>query len=261
MLILAFDTTGPDGSAVLFRGPERLAEVRSAGKTNYSVALFEMVDELLGASGSGLAQVELFAAATGPGSFTGIRVGLAAAQGWAKAFERPVQGVSVLDAMVEAAQPRANLAVPLMDARRGEFYLGVFRRGTGVASSHRPAPADLKVAARLSCPLPASDKESRLALLGEGMVLKVSGIAALVEELARAGERELEFIVRENDHAAVALSSQFSDWVRWRTVSSYQAIPIARIALRSAAEGRLQRPEELEATYIRRSDAEMNWPA
>jgi tRNA threonylcarbamoyladenosine biosynthesis protein TsaB len=235
MLILAFDTTSPDGSAALFSGSEQLGDVRSAGKANYSVALFEMVDRLLRAAGRNLAEVELFAAATGPGSFTGIRVGLAAAQGWSKAFGRPVRGISVLEAMVDAAQPRANLAVPLLDARRAEFYLGVFRR-------ERTSEAD----------------RCRFSLTGEGMVLNASRIAALVEEFAQSGGTEADFIGRENDQAALEFSKQLPEWVRWSTVSSYHASAIAQVALRAAMDGRLQQPEELDAYYIRRSDAEIN---
>ena len=64
MVILAFDTTSPDGSAALFSGPELLGSVRSDGKSNYSVALFKMVNGLLSAVGLNLTQIELFAAAT-----------------------------------------------------------------------------------------------------------------------------------------------------------------------------------------------------
>lgn len=235
MLILAFDTTSPDGSTVLFRDLEQLGEVRSDGKTNYSVALFEMVDRLLDGAGATLAEVELFAAATGPGSFTGIRVGLAAAQAWAKAFGRPVLGVSVLEAMVEAAGPQAPVAIPLLDARRSEFYLGIFRRQE------------------------TDTAKPRFSLDGEGNVLNASRIAALVEDLAQSGDAEVDFVARDGDQSTLDLRAQLPSWVKWSTVSSYLAASIARLALRAAREGHLQQPEELDALYIRRSDAEVNW--
>jgi tRNA threonylcarbamoyladenosine biosynthesis protein TsaB len=236
MLILAFDTTSPDGSIVLFRDLEQLGEVRSDGKSNYSVALFEMVDRLLGGGGATLAEVELFAAATGPGSFTGIRVGLAAAQAWAKAFGRPVLGVSVLEAMVGAARPHAKVAIPLLDARRAEFYLGVFsRQETGDA------------------------EESRFTLAGEGRVLSAVGVAALVEDIAQSGDAEVDLVARDGDQSVFDLRAQLPSWVKWSTVSSYLAASIARLAWRAAREGHLQHPEELDALYIRRSDAEVNW--
>jgi tRNA threonylcarbamoyladenosine biosynthesis protein TsaB len=237
MLILAFDTTGPHGSASLFREAEQVGEVRSSGQTNYSVALFEMVSRLLDSANFNLADVEIFAAATGPGSFTGIRVGLAAAQAWAKAFGRPVCGVSVLEAMVNAAQPGATIAVPLLDARRAEFYLGVFRRE-----------------------VTGEGPEFRFSLSGEGMVMNAAGVASLAEHVVSGGDAETVFILRENDEAAFELSKQLPASLNWGRVSSYLSASIARVAWQSARAGQLQQPEELDAWYIRRSDAEINWP-
>jgi len=238
MLILAFDTTSPDGGAALHREALSLGEVRAPGKVNYSVALFEMVERLLSGSGLRLAEVELFAAATGPGSFTGIRVGLAAAQGWARAFGRPVRGVSVLEAMVEAAQPPGAAAVPLLDARRGEFYLGVYRRTPGAA----PGSA-----------------AGTFSLSGEGLVRSPAGIDAVAAELTREQDAGVTFIAREQDHAAHELARQLPAACAWSTVPDFQGGAIARVAWRAAREGRLQQPRELDAWYIRRSDAELNW--
>jgi len=235
MLVLAFDTTSPDGGAALLRDFELLGEVRAEGTSNYSVAIFDLVDRLLAAAGVGLNQIELFAAATGPGSFTGIRVGLAAAQAWAKAFGRPVRGVSVLEAMVAAAEPRAAVAVPLLDARRSEFYLGVFRRETGVNS-----------------------QQSRFELDGEGLALSTTGIASLAEEIAGGDSSKAEFIVCECDRAAIELSKQLPGWIGWDTVSRHHAASIGAVAVRAAREGQLQLPEDLDAWYIRRPDAEIH---
>src|SRR5208337_5116305 len=140
MLILALDTTSEVGGVGVFRDHERLARVANDGPANrYSVSLFYMVDQAIeeakvrhGMPARGLADMGLIAVATGPGSFTGIRVGLAAAQGWAKAFDLPVRGVSVLEALVVAAQIQADWAAPILDARRGEFFVGLFRRVVGV---------------------------------------------------------------------------------------------------------------------------------
>jgi tRNA threonylcarbamoyl adenosine modification protein YeaZ len=235
MLILAFDTTSPDGSAVLLRDGEPLGEVRSEGKSNYSVALFEMVDRVLGEAGVTLDQVELFAAATGPGSFTGIRVGLAAAQAWATAFGRQVSGVSVLEAMVEGAQPQASIAVPLLDARRNEYYLGVFQNE----------------AARTS-------EGAGFLLAGECQVLAADAVSVFIVDVLRNVRGHVSIVSRECDKAVLDLRTQLPT-AGWIMVPPYLAGPIARVALRAAAEGRLQQPQELDALYIRRSDAEINW--
>jgi len=111
MLILALDTTSERGGVALHRDLECLAAAENAGGTSYSVSLFEMTQQALAAAGAALADVALFAVATGPGSFTGIRVGVAAAQGWAQALGRPAAGVSVLEALVEEARPDADWAL------------------------------------------------------------------------------------------------------------------------------------------------------
>src|SRR5271157_3968172 len=139
MLILAFDTTSERGGAGVFQDAESLAWVPNEGPANrYSITLFEMVEQALALAHLELREIELYAAANGPGSFTGIRVGLAAARAWGKAFNRRVRGVSVLEAMVYKqglgarglglGSPAPDLCFPILDARRGEFFLGGFRR-------------------------------------------------------------------------------------------------------------------------------------
>jgi tRNA threonylcarbamoyladenosine biosynthesis protein TsaB len=239
MLILGFDTTSPEGGAALHRDGESLGDLHSDGKPNYSVALFEMTDRLLANAGVRLEDVDVFAAASGPGSFTGIRVGLAAAQGWAKAFGRPVRGVSVLEAMVEAARPQADVALPLLDARRSEFYGGVFRRDVGSGA--------------------ASNSTGGFVLAGDAFAANAARIASVVTELTDAGNSAIDIIIREHDEAAIELAATLSSSVNRTKVPGFLAGAIVSVALRAAREGRLQQPEELDAWYIRRSDAEMKW--
>ena len=139
MLILAFDTTSEMGGVGIFRDTECLASIPNAGQANqYSITLFEMVEQALASAHRELREIDLYAAANGPGSFTGIRVGLAAARAWGKAFDRRVRGVSVLEAMVnKACQPLNQEALP---SPGGE---GARRRraGEGCLSSQRsPTP-------------------------------------------------------------------------------------------------------------------------
>ena len=240
MLILAFDTTSPHGSAALYQDSDPLAELQPESTVSYSIALFEMVERLLLKAGAHLPDVELFAATTGPGSFTGIRVGLAAAQGWAKALGRPVCGVSVLEAMVEAACPQGHaVAVPLLDARRGEFYLGVFRHHSSAKET--------------------SSSDEAFLLSDEARALGASEIRRLLNELGpNTGER-ITLISGAHDQAALELIRSLHSPLEHVTVSSHLAGAVARVALRAARAGRLQKPEELNALYIRRSDAELNW--
>jgi tRNA threonylcarbamoyladenosine biosynthesis protein TsaB len=241
MLVLAFDTTSEHGGVGIFRDGDCLASLANQGPANtYSVSLFEMVDRLIeraqagdSAHKLGLHDIDLFAVANGPGSFTGIRVGLAAAQAWAKAFERPARGVSVLEAMVEEACPEADLAVPILDARRGEFYFGLYRRVQQAGAS-------------------------RFVAEGEGRVLKPDALAAFLADKLPSGAM-VTCLVRALDPSALDLSKAFPKAVHLQQISGTLVAAIARLALRTLSEGKPLSPAELDACYIRRSDAELNW--
>ncbi len=240
MLILAFDTTSDQGGAAIYRDEECLACEPNRGPAhNYSITLFQMVDRLVEATRAktnstfrGLADIELYAVANGPGSFTGTRVGLAAAQAWAKAFERPVRGVSALEALVEAARPETEVAVPLLDAHRGEFYVAKFRQAT-------------------------TPEGMRFVAAGEGRVLKPDRVK---EFLATPPGLELSTtcIARAEDKQSLGLAGELAGSLRRQIVSGTMVPAIAHIGYRAAREGKLQAPHELDAYYIRRTDAELN---
>ena len=259
MLILALDTTSEVGGVGIFRDHECLAHVANAGPANrYSVSLFHMLDQAVeeaklrhGMPARGLADMGLIAAATGPGSFTGIRVGLAAAQGWAKAFALPVRGVSVLEALVEAAHVRTEWAVPILDARRGEFFVGLFQRVVEVPQ------------ARDSCPerpqgSPLQGDQSSYAPAGEGWLVKPEELTpflahCLPEEVATT------CVVREHDRAALALRQNLANSFQWQEVTGTLLEAVARLGLWDYQTGKPQAPGDLDAHYIRRPDAELYW--
>ena len=236
MLILAFDTTGDRGGAGIFRDAECLASLENEGRSNFSVALFQIVERLLAETQLNLSDIELFAVANGPGSFTGIRVGVAAAQGWARAFSRPVCGVSVLAAMTRQAQPETEWAASILDARRGEFYLGLFQRVCD----------------------PVITAQASYEPQGEGWVLKPGPLAEMLKPRRLTGAG-VTCLVREHEQAALSLRAILPDSFRWQTVWGLLLPAIARLALEAHGQGRLQSPAELDARYIRRSDAELHW--
>ena len=207
----------------------------------------------------------MFAVANGPGSFTGIRVGVAAAQAWAQAFSKPVVGISVLGAMIETARPEDEVALAFMDARRGELFAGVSRVLPGTRRTDNPTYE-----------------------LSQELLLKREAVAHFISELSILGP--VTCVIRDNDpwvddlRAAVGerLIQDFPGardegtrsrsplgveggmpptdrLIRWHSIRGTLVAAIARIALQAHREGRLQRPEELDAGYIRRSDAEMHW--
>jgi tRNA threonylcarbamoyladenosine biosynthesis protein TsaB len=114
MLILAFDTATEVATSALVADGEVLGERVSRAST-----LMEDVDALLRRGGARSDAVDALAVGIGPGSFTGVRIGLATARGLALALEVPVAGVSTLDALAAGAPG----AVPVVDARRREVFL------------------------------------------------------------------------------------------------------------------------------------------
>ena len=113
MLTLAFDTATDVATVALLRGGEVLGERRSR-----AVSVLADADELLRSAGIDPADVGLLAVGVGPGSFTGVRIGLAAARGLGLALDLPVAGVSTLEALAAGAPG----AVPVIDARRREVF-------------------------------------------------------------------------------------------------------------------------------------------
>ena len=87
-----------------------------------------MLHRMLGQASVELGQIELFAVVAGPGSFTGLRVGLAAVKGWAEVLGRPIAAVSGLEAVAAQAQGEAHLLAAAIDARGGQIFGGIFRR-------------------------------------------------------------------------------------------------------------------------------------
>ena len=123
-MILAVDTTSEFGSVALTHDEDLLEEAPLHAPAGYSPVIFDAIAALLQRHGMDLRDVDLFAAAAGPGSFTGVRVGLAAMKGLAETLGKPVAAVSNLAALSSCAA--SDRRAPLIDARRGEVYAAVY---------------------------------------------------------------------------------------------------------------------------------------
>jgi tRNA threonylcarbamoyladenosine biosynthesis protein TsaB len=130
MLILAIDTSGKQGSIALARGDAQscnvLEEVALAGGT-YSAQLIPQLAALLARHGLDKRAIDAFAVASGPGSFTGLRVGLSAAKGLAEVLHKPIAAVSMLEAIAATAH-RDGKIIAALDAGRKEIFVGEFER-------------------------------------------------------------------------------------------------------------------------------------
>jgi tRNA threonylcarbamoyladenosine biosynthesis protein TsaB len=182
MRILAVDTSSASGSAALAEDGAILAETRLASSLQHSERLFGSVEFLFRFAPFALADVDIFAATRGPGSFTGLRVGLAAMEGFAAACGKPSAGVSTLEALAWRANVAEGLVAPAIDARRGEIYAALYRRSGGHLIEERP-PAVLAPEAFLAA-LP----DGPVFFCGDG----ASRHRALFESAARPGWRVLD---------------------------------------------------------------------
>jgi tRNA threonylcarbamoyladenosine biosynthesis protein TsaB len=139
--VLAVDTTSARASVALLDGAELLGEVRLVSEAGHSRTVLPAAAFLLETAGLAPAAIEGFAVTTGPGSFTGIRVGLSSVQGLALPGSRPCLGVSTLEVLGARAQGAAPMVAPIVDAWRGEIYVAVYdASGRTVAEPRAAAP-------------------------------------------------------------------------------------------------------------------------
>lgn len=125
-IVLAVDTSSACAGFALARGNELIASLNSDAAVPHSRTFFLQIAQLMKTAGIGLGEVEIFAVATGPGSFTGLRVGLAAVRGLAHSLGKPAVGVNSIDAMALSANFVGDVLV-LIAAGRNEVYSGVRR--------------------------------------------------------------------------------------------------------------------------------------
>ncbi len=211
------------------RTEEAPARPAAGGTGGHGGRLPGVLVELLEAQGLGLADVEGFAIGIGPGSFTGLRIGLATWKGLAYASRRPMAGASSLAAMALAAAPDARdgeVLVPLLDAKKGELYAGFYRAAGGAIEAVLPEAA-LSPAALLA----------RAAEL-PGAIAFGDGYSAYAAQLERALPRLATAIATPRAAAIAALAAP-------------------RLA---GAAFDAQAIFALEPHYVRPSEAELKFP-
>jgi tRNA threonylcarbamoyladenosine biosynthesis protein TsaB len=199
-MILAIDTTSEFGSIALVEANQTIEELVLHAPDGFGHVLFGHIQQLLEKNGTTVHQMECFASASGPGSFTGVRVGLAAAKGLAEATGKRMIAVSNLRAL--ASFGSAPLRAVVMDARRGEVYAAVYN--------------------------------SQLELVLPEVVVKLDAW------LPTLPAHECEMISTIDAPRALAAA-------------------IGHIAWDDFTLGRSSDPAEVDANYVRRSDAELLW--
>ncbi len=223
MLVLAVDTTTPGGSVALLDDDTLLGEVNIESAATHSARLLRSVDLLLGAQGRTVRDVDAFAVAAGPGSFTGIRIGLGAVKALALASGRPVAPVSTLLALAtKLASDGPKLVAPLLDAKKGEIYAALFE--TGPKGLAEIVPQGAYAPDAFFALLPA---RRVVAFAGNGLALTRARLLSYVRDKARFPKR-----------------------------SAFIASEVGRIGRGLVLQGKGVDAAALEPIYFRRSQAE-----
>ncbi len=218
-LILAVDTTHEFGSLALLEGAEVVEEVLLHSPEGFGQILFGRLAELLERRGRTIQEMDCFAATSGPGSFTGVRIGLACVKGFAEAVGKPVAAVSNLEAL--ATFGTGPLRAVVMDARRGEVYGAVYNQ--------------------------------------HGEAILPETVMPFTAWLRSLPKGEIEFVSTDFSPFAAALAGTRFERAGIATAPRALASAVGRIACLRLRAGRAADPAAIDANYVRRSDAELFW--
>lgn len=196
-LILALDTTTEHGSLALARQGEVLEEVELHSREGFSGLIFSEIARLLERHGVKLSEIGAYAPAAGPGSFTGVRIGMTAAKGLAEAHGRPVVPISNLMAVAALARsqppaPDPRPLAPVLDARRGQIAGAVYSPELKrllepmVATPEEFAQAAAKCGAESEGVIYCGPEASRFAPPGASFVVTPRALAGTIARLAAA---------------------------------------------------------------------------
>lgn len=217
MLILAVDTSGRDGSLALVRFEGKNARtldiVLLEGGT-FSAQLVPQISALLSKHNLAKNNIDAFAVVSGPGSFTGLRVGMAAIKVLAEILQRPIASVSLLEIIARTDEMNGKV-IAVLDAGRGEVFAGTYECG----------------------------HHSSSAVAEELLMLDELGSRAAATRLVTPDQKLAERLQGVNVEVTI--------------IPQPRADAVARLGFEKIQNGKIVSPEALDATYIRRSDAEI----
>jgi len=195
MKILAVDTSGPYAGVALMEDGVVTHEIAACHGLTHSQTSLPMIEQALESAGLAPADVDLFAAVVGPGSFTGVRIGVCEAKGLAHACGKRIVGVDALEALAVNAFGFPGLICPILDARRSQVYCAAFRFARG-ALPERVLPDEALPLGDFLGRLPAGET---CLFLGDGLKAHFPAVRAAMGERALSAPASMSFI-----HAAAA---------------------------------------------------------
>ena len=224
MKLLALDTSTAVGSLAVMDGSRLMAETTLLADKKHGEHLVPAIQSLLDRLGLKPSEIEAYAVGIGPGSFTGLRTGLALVKGLALANPRPVVGVSSLQALARSAFEHHGLILPLIDARKGEIFVATFR----------------------------ADSQGQVVRESADMALPPEALAGLIREPALLlGDGLLRYrkilVETLKENAQIAPESLWAPRAVW----------IANLALRRLEQGDSDPLDCLVPIYVRATDAEL----
>jgi tRNA threonylcarbamoyladenosine biosynthesis protein TsaB len=231
LITLGIDTCEARGSVALRRDGELVSVQRHEISEDYSSWLLPAVERVLGAMGASLREVGLLAVASGPGSFTGVRVGLTAVKAWAELFGTKLVGVSRLEVLARQVEDAPGYVAASFDAQRGQLFGGLYWR----AGEHGWNVVEEEMV------IAPDDFVRWVAQQAGGAAVRwITLDAGLIESVPSWKEREAlgETLVRCADGLAAG---------------------VAELGEERAREEKFTDPLVLDANYVRRSDAEIFW--
>ena len=230
MFILALDTCDARGSVALLRDDSLLQAEAHTAPEDYSTWLLPAITRVLTPAGLTVRDVQHYAVAAGPGSFTGVRVGLTTVKAWSEVYGRPIAAVSRLEAVAAESIGSAPYVAAFIDARRNQIFAALYRR-----------------------------QATALERLDDEMV---TGPDKFLDWcIANAGSEKIDW-VSTDPHCLTQTPEWSSRLARTEAVqgiSSLLAPRIGQIGYRLAQQDRLTNALSLDANYVRRSDAELFW--
>ena len=236
-LILSLETATLGGSVFLGRGAVELATRLGDPAVSHSNSLLRDIETVLEQSSLRLSEVELLACASGPGSFTGLRIGIATVKGLAATLGLPVVGVPTLKAVAHAAGP-SDSTVALLPAGRGELFSQMFKCSRDGEATAVDTPAHLS-------------PERLMTRYGSLPKVIWAGSGAHVQREFLKGQaevREISFEVQDSTNATGwTIAEETKDLAR----------NVAALAIQQFISGQVDSPQSLSALYVRPSDAEL----
>jgi tRNA threonylcarbamoyladenosine biosynthesis protein TsaB len=224
MLTLAIETSTKTAGIALLGDTEIIAEIFLNTGVHHSVVLLPAIENIFKVTQTKAEQVDLFACASGPGSFTGIRIGISTIKGLALATGKPVVGVSTLEALAFNVIGSSSVVCPMLDAKKKQIYAALYRAGRGDAFEKIVGERVADVEEFLKC------VEEETIFLGDG-ALKYSKV------------------IKNILPGKAYFASGFQNHIR--------ASAVALIGKRKYHEGDAVNPFTLTPAYLRASEAEL----